>query len=172
MKTHILRAPETDRKRVLIPNKLTDLDDYAEATAHGFGSDTLAATFLSVGVIWPFTFDTWANLSGVTAGPLGLIVGSGGLYLASFRTQWVPYDYGLGVKPVPAATLRGSGVSLDGGVSIAHAATPSPSDSHDRGSALIRLAGGEELCMARWHNDGGSSGAATYSELTLAKVAP
>jgi hypothetical protein len=160
MKKYILRAPETDRKKVLVPEVLADLTD-GFSPAHG------VATRSTDQVIAHFTFTdlvltTGEELSNVTLGSNGLVFTVGGLYQINYELTW------KATYPTTAQQWVDTDASLP---VLAYASGVDALTGRAAGSGLLRFAAGAELRIGVVQTDGVSRTIAN-ARLTVFKVAP
>jgi hypothetical protein len=172
MKEYIVRAPQTDRLKILVPNKLTDLTDYASGLCSGEATRTVYHRVAS-GTPYNNVFDQTANLVNVIAHAEGLEVGVAGLYMVLFGIQWETPLFGTHVGDyAPAPADRGGYVSING-VGGAGATVAGASNGTDSGTALVRLLAGDYVEVFAFNNDAtAGAGASPGATLQLARIAP
>lgn len=180
MRTEILRSPETDRKRVEIPNLLTDMNDYASRMAAGRVSATGLPDPMCPLFQQPFATQTYGSPAaelvlpdfdtssvGVTQGPNGLIVPAAGLYLITAVVGWNSYSANCGMSSISppgpglaiAYILAGSSAStpLVDGISL---------------TAILPMEAGDEARISVLNNDSVNTvGPILYASLALARIA-
>lgn len=172
VKTHILRAPETDRKKVLVPNLLTDLDDYADSVSTGKASTDTDAVITPGGGHLVIGLTDTSDLRNMVVSGDGLAPGVDGLFFVNFSVLWFsPFGgpYAGTAAPPPASRLVELYVN---GAFYASAAASGVTDGNDVGSTILRLAAGDTVELYAANNGGAGTGTYTHAEITLAKVAP
>lgn len=142
MRRVIVRTPETDRKLVEIPTKLTELDDYAGSIAHGTGEVT------TTNIVEPFTsenssFDTTNEVVNMGTGP-ELTAQVAGLYLCIVTVRWAldavnPQDRYIGISKNGASSFEEYLYINDNN------AAGVAKNTDDQASFLIRLAVGDTV---------------------------
>lgn len=119
MKTVIVRTPETDRKLLEIPTKLSDLTDkdgnaitevvgLARLTA---GTKVPGSTFRDTSVA--FQFDDWPIEKNVTTVKGGFVVPAAGLYMVAVNVDWVRGGTIAAPNAPPTAASRTSVVLIN-----------------------------------------------------------
>lgn len=170
MKNYILRAPETDRKKVPVPTLLTDLDDYAEGHVTGKAVTDPYDSAGNTGASITQDLNEASELVACTSDGTGLTVTYGGLFVITASVLWI--QGGVPAAPTPRAStlLRSSGVAV-GGVGIG-TLTNAPTDiGPDSGTFMQRLAAGDQVTIVAASTDGASEGR-LIAQLSLVKVAP
>lgn len=163
MKKYILRAPETDRKKVLVPCGAQDLDCSVKALT----KTTTDTAVIENGATRVLTQETFTDLTNASNNGGGAVtVNFAGLYLIIVTAQWN--------WQTPGSITRSLGVSVNGDTStygIGFVGTVG--DSHtDQFTALVRLAVGDYVAPFVQNINGGSSTIVMQSSMHLVVVAP
>ena len=172
MKTYILRAPETDRKKVLVPTRLSDLTDYADSIAHGKAVTETDAVVTPGAAAAAIALGTTSELRNVVASGNGLAPEVAGLFLITFSVLWfspLGGTYAGTVAPPPAQRIVDVYVN---GAYLATATASGFTDGNDIGTVIARLAANDVVEVYAANNAGAGTGTYTHAELFIAKLAP
>lgn len=124
MKTVILRSPETDRKLVEIPSRLSDLEDedgvpFVPVTGLArliAGTYVYGSLFMDSPTAFPF--DEWPLERNVTQVEGGFAVGAAGLYMITVNVDWEDDGNLMAPGKPPTAAARQGYLSVNDGTDI------------------------------------------------------
>ena len=172
MRTEILRSPETDRKKVLVPTALTDLTDYAATICYASLAQNVERQAAFGAGSYNIPFDTTVSLRNCVGHTEGVLVQVGGLFIVQWAVGWFHSAGGSFIGPATSSALRSSGLSKNGS-GVALAVNSALNDGFDSGSGLLRLAAGDYLEVKATNLDGtAGTGRLFGSTLQLSKLAP
>lgn len=171
MKEHILRAPETDRKKVRVPNLLTDLDDYADTLCSGAGQSDPYDSVGNSGTYSGVGMDTFTDLVNVTGAAEGLVAGKAGLFMITAQLLWIVGGTIPGPLPRAQIALRNSQVRINGTTVVGLLTVAGTDAGMDSGSFLTRLEASDEVSIYAASTDAASDGR-LVGILSIVKVAP
>lgn len=181
MKKVIVRAPETDRKLLSIPDSVFDFDDYVVPVpfvptyVHGTVYSNNSQGVFEFGVWDTLVLNSSSNVSGTTADGTGITINAGnaGLYLVIFRVKW---ELGDDSKFVRSLRIRKNGATTELEVPFA-GYTMNPHT--DTAACLLRLAANDALTLQAYvtqsvnmASTGDVMGEITSATLEVAWLAP
>ena len=170
MRTEILRSPETDRKKVLVPTALTDLTDYAASVCSGNVISSAATHVGSSGALTPVPADTASSLVQCVQSGNGIKVLVGGLFLIVAKTSWSKGGIPAAPTPAPSPALR---TSVCYGGSGGQFTNSGVAGGTDICQYVTRLAAGDVVEVAASSTDAASTdGGSVYASIQVVKLAP
>lgn len=168
----VVRTPETDRKVILVPQKLADLTDYSvNGPVAGVGSSSKDVSVASGLSPTAFTFDAGTSLVNCTFDGSYLIPTYGGLFNLSVVNSWL--TSGGASLPSPSTVQRGMLLTVNGaGVTALYSTYATlGGTSVDNGTITYRLNAGDRLGLSAFQVSG-SALKVHLPQLTINRIAP
>lgn len=162
LKTHIVRAPTTDRYLLEVPTSALDLTDYGVGAAIGTVTTNVTAANASDEVL---DLEAGSELANFTLLGGVLVPSVAGLYNCAIDVQW-DFDSGGSIKRILTAWVNGADAgSLTFYGTVASLQT-------DQFTTMLRLAAGDTVTIRCSQDGGGNTSEVTTANIRLAYVSP